>query len=110
MEQQSNGERGIGMAGGISWTKHWLTFDNSFFHPQSVHLTNNQLEFDDLILFPTDKCLFLSPELKGYSELYASNQQIFFEEYAKAHKKMSELGVKWKRSEESNLCCGISLE
>lgn len=97
------------MAGGISWTKNWLTFDNSFFHPQSSHLLSNQLEYDDLILFPTDKCLFLSPELKTYSELYASNQDIFFEEYAKAHKKMSELGVKWRKNDENNSYSGIKL-
>lgn len=97
------------MAGGISWTKNWLTFDNSFFHPQPAHLANNQLEYEDLILFPTDKCLFLSSELKGYSELYASNQEIFFEEYSKAHKKMSELGVKWRKNEENNLRCGIRI-
>ena len=97
------------MAGGISWTKNWLTFDNSFFQPHLDHLRSNKLEINDLILLPTYKCLFLSPELKGYSELYATNQEIFFEEYAKAHKKMSELGVKWRKNEENNLCCGISI-
>jgi hypothetical protein len=110
---QSTGEAGIGMAGGISFTKHWLSFDNSYFQPSShrLDLSQTEVEVDDLLLLPTDKTLFLSPEFKQYSELYGRDEKIFFLDYSQAHKKMSELGVKWMAmgsSAENNQ--GISLD
>lgn len=83
------------MAGGISFTEHWLTFDNSYFRPSPSRLTSPAHEVDDLLLLPTDKTLFLSPEFAQYAELYGRDEKVFFEDYAKAHKKMSELGVQW---------------
>jgi L-ascorbate peroxidase len=91
------------MAGGISFTKHWLSFDNSYFQPSSHRLETSQTEVDELLLLPTDKTLFLSPEFKQYSELYGRDEKIFFLDYSQAHKKMSELGAKWMGSENKGM-------
>jgi L-ascorbate peroxidase len=95
-------KEGIGcMSGGISFTKNWLRFDNSFYRPSSARLSSkdHEVEVEDLLLLPTDKVLFVSPEFKQYSDLYQRDQQSFFDDYAKAHKKMSELGVRWRGQE-----------
>merc|ERR1712014_407089 len=75
-------------AGGAAWTKNWLTFDNSYF--------KNYSEQDpDLLWFPTDAALHTDPDFKPTFELYASDEEAFFRDYAKAHKKLSELGAKF---------------
>ena len=33
---------------------------------------------------------------RPYAEKYAESQEKFFEDYAAAHKKLTELGVKWQ--------------
>ncbi len=38
---------------------------------------------------------FLSWSCRPYAEKYAESQDAFFEDYTKAHLKLSELGVKW---------------
>jgi hypothetical protein len=102
VSDSDSAKEGIGcMSGGISFTKNWLRFDNSFYRPSSARLSSkdHEVEVEDLLLLPTDKVLFVSPEFKQYSDLYQRDQQSFFDDYAKAHKKMSELGVKWRGQE-----------
>lgn len=81
-------KEGMGMMGGQSWTKSWLTFDNGYFKD---HLEGNK----DLQWLPTDACLFSDPGFKVYAEKFAQDQGAFFKAYAKAHKKLSELGAVW---------------
>ena len=76
--------------GGAAWTKNWLTFDNSYFAKWK-----ESKDDDDLIWFPTDDALFTDPSFKQFAELYKTNEKAFFKDYASAHKKLSELGVKW---------------
>lgn len=101
------------MAGGCSWTKYWLTFDNSYYS-RIDQLFNKSLldrvdnantpcskyhdDHDDepLLWLPTDQALYDSPEFHPYFIKYARNQQIFFQDYSIAHKKMSELGAKFR--------------
>ena len=78
------------MPGGISWTTHWLTFDNSFFQRW-----NESPDDSNLLLMPTDKALFTSPEFVPYAQAYAKDEELFFADYADAHRKMSELGAKF---------------
>jgi L-ascorbate peroxidase len=80
---------GVGMPGGRSWTKHWLTFDNEFF---------TQQRHPKLNWFPTDSALNEDPEFKKHFTRYA-NQATFFAEYALAHKKLSELGSVFEPAE-----------
>lgn len=140
---RNDGESGVGMPGGCSWTKNWLTFDNSYYRnafagtdkaaymstlvdedgerdgeSQENHLfsaisnpmrmTTNpkartpvnlnhllRLRDPELLWLPTDNALETDPELKSFFFMYAKSQQVWFHDYAAAHKKMTELGVKW---------------
>lgn len=81
-------KEGMGMMGGMSWTKEWLTFDNSYFKDwQEKHA--------DLQWLPTDECLFTDPGFKVHAERFAKSNEAFFASYASAHKKLSELGAVW---------------
>lgn len=82
-----DGNGGVGMKGGQSWTKKWLHFNNDYF-------TESRPD-DDLLWLPTDQCLKEDPKFKIYFEKFAADQGAFFEAYAVAHKKLSELGVEW---------------
>ncbi|GMH42397.1 hypothetical protein BSKO_10316 [Bryopsis sp. KO-2023] len=75
--------------GGSSWTKDWLKFDNSYF------VAIKEKKDKDLLVMETDACLFEADGFKSHAENYAKDQEAFFKDYAEAHKKLSELGVKW---------------
>jgi L-ascorbate peroxidase len=109
------------MAGGSSWTENWLTFDNSYFkrnpnmemgsnrtigtditinegdeNSKSKYESNSpRANQDELLWLPTDEALRKSPEFRSYFHQYAIDQDLFFNDYALAHKKMSELGAKF---------------
>lgn len=88
---RKDGAPGVGMPGGAAWTKNWLTFDNSYFR----NYTDAE-EDPDLLSFPTDQALHTDPVFKATFDLYAKDQEAFFRDYAKAHKKLSELGAKFE--------------
>ena len=77
---------------GISWTKNWLRFDNSYFKRICEYGTG---EDDDpnLLWLPTDSALQVSPEFKQFVSRYAADNALFLQEYSAAHKKMSEMGA-----------------
>ncbi|KAG6545434.1 hypothetical protein Mapa_013034 [Marchantia paleacea] len=83
----------IGAPGGQSWTAEWLKFDNSYFRDIKAQSD------DDLLVLPTDKVLTEDPEFKKYTDKYAEDQNAFFEDYAVAHAKLSELGSKFDPEE-----------
>lgn len=87
---RKDGASGIGMAGGCPWTKNWLTFDNGYFTQYKVADADS-----DLIWFPTDAALHTDPGFKPTFDKYAADQGAFFADYAKAHKKLSELGCRF---------------
>jgi len=78
-----DGNSGIGMAGGGSWATKWLKFDNEYY---------NRTADGDLVWLPTDECLKTDPTFSTFFDLYATDISAFFADYAKAHKKLSELG------------------
>lgn len=82
---RGDGKRGVGMSGGRSWTKKWLTFDNSYFKERDNHL----------LVLETDATLRSDPEFSPYFNLYAESEEIFFRDYALAHSMLSELGSKF---------------
>jgi catalase (peroxidase I) len=57
---------------------------------------NNSNEKEELLWLPTDQALFDSPEFRPYFIRYATDCNIFYNDYKKAHTKMSELGAKFK--------------
>jgi len=69
-----------------AWTPNPLQFDNSYF---KVLLEG---EKDGLIMLPSDKTLLTDPKTRELVELYAKNEDKFFEDYAESHEKLSELG------------------
>lgn len=87
---RKDGASGCGMGGGAAWTRNWLTFDNSYFKNYK-----DAEQDSDLLWFPTDAALHTDPDFKPTFDLYASDQEAFFRDYAKAHKKLSELGAKF---------------
>jgi len=81
----AGGATGNYMPGGQSWTENWLEFDNSYFKPAS----------QELLRLPTDNCLKNDPGFQTYVKIYAQDKEQFFRDYAKAHKKLSELGSRF---------------
>jgi L-ascorbate peroxidase len=83
-----------------------LKFDNEYYK----NLFNPQ---EGLLLLESDKCLAEDPAFKGFAQQYADNnvrlacsshgvwhltrlwQDVFFNDYAVSHQKLSELGVQW---------------
>ncbi|DBA66373.1 TPA: putative L-ascorbate peroxidase 7, chloroplastic [Trebouxia sp. C0005] len=75
--------------GGSSWTKEWLKFDNSYFKGLK------QQDDEHLLVLETDGVLMTDPKFKPWAIKYAEDEKLFFEDYAKAQVKLSELGSKW---------------
>ena len=90
---------GVNIPGGKSWTEKWMCFDNAYFR------RSEPLEDKDLLWLQTDRALCESPEFKPYYKKYASDQDVFFLDYARAHKKMSELGSKFGTPGGLNIDC-----
>ncbi|KAF5829755.1 L-ascorbate peroxidase [Dunaliella salina] len=51
---------------------------------------------NDLIVMDTDRVIFEDEGFKPWAEKYAADEAAFFNDYAVAHKKLSELGVEWE--------------
>lgn len=77
---------------GCSWTRKWLQFDNSYYQ----RAAEDSADAAQLLWLPTDQALYDSPEFRPYFVRYMNSQEDFFADYAAAHKKMSELGAKFK--------------
>jgi L-ascorbate peroxidase len=75
-------------AGGRSWTKDWLKFNNSYF----TDMGNGDPE---TMTFPTDSVLMHDSGFKNHFEAF-KDQATFFEAYGQSHKKLSELGSKFE--------------
>jgi len=92
-----DGQPGMGMSGGMSWTKNWLSFDNTYFtQPRAVaHGGPGKDMKDELLWLPTDSVLVTDPGFAKYFKLYAASQDAFFQDYAEAHRRLSEVGSKW---------------
>ena len=77
--------------GGSPWVENWLVFDNAYFK------TINDASTDaELLKLTSDKVLFKDAGFKHYAMKYAKSKDDFFVDYAKAHKKLSELGSKFE--------------
>jgi L-ascorbate peroxidase len=68
------------------WTMNPYVFDNTYF--QEILLGEN----GKYLKTEADLKLLHDPELKQWVEKYAADQNLFFENYAKAHIKVSEMG------------------
>jgi L-ascorbate peroxidase len=84
---------GMGMAGGRSWTKNWLTFDNSYF--TDMKAVSYQDDGGETLTLPTDFSLTEDAAFKVHFDEF-KDQAKFFEAYAAVHAKLSELGSKFE--------------
>jgi len=75
--------------GGRSWTKYWLSFDNSYFADMAA-------QDSECVAFPTDKVLMTDPEFKPHFDEFAASQPAFFAQYKESHRKLSELGARFE--------------
>eukprot|EP00301_Raphidiophrys_heterophryoidea_P026625 c9237_g1_i1.p1 GENE.c9237_g1_i1~~c9237_g1_i1.p1 ORF type:complete len:418 (-),score=113.47 c9237_g1_i1:147-1349(-) len=84
------------------WTRNPLRFDNQFFR-NLLYLEWRPRKWDgpfqyedvqtgELMMLPTDMALKTDPEFRKYVELYAKDEAVFFEDFAKAFSKLTELG------------------
>jgi L-ascorbate peroxidase len=78
-------------AGGSSWVENWLIFDNSYFKTMPDPSAD-----PELLKLSTDKTIFDDDGFKPFAENFRDSQDAFFESYAKAQKKLSELGSKFE--------------
>lgn len=77
--------------GGSPWTEQWLVFDNSYFT-----VIPDENADPELVKMQTDQTLFQDEGFRPYAEKFRDSQEEFFASYAKAHKKLSELGSKFE--------------
>lgn len=77
--------------GGASFTRQWLTFTNDYY--QNLLAAEKDPE---LLELETDSALVTDEGFRPFVEKYANDEKAFFDDYAAAHKKMSELGVEWE--------------
>ena len=87
---RSDGKEAKYNTGGSSWTKQWLIFDNSYY--QTIPDPDADPE---LLKLSTDCTLFDDEAFAPYATKFRDSQEAFFESYAKAHKKLSEIGSKF---------------
>ena len=80
--------------GGSSWTDRWLIFDNSYFT-----LLDDPNADEDLLKLSSDRAVYTDEGFRPFAEKFRDSQDAFFESYAKAHKKLSELGSKFEPEE-----------
>jgi L-ascorbate peroxidase len=88
---RSDGKEAKFNKGGSSWTEQWLVFDNSYFQT----IPNPDAD-PELLKMQSDTTLFADAGFKPFAEKFRDSQDAFFESYAKAHKKLSELGSKFE--------------
>jgi cytochrome c peroxidase len=78
-------------------------FDNSYFknlvsEQWTLKLSKDPAVFvnekEDLIMLPSDIALMIDPDFCKYVQVYASSQDAWFSDFARAFEKMLELGVK----------------
>ena len=91
---RSDGEEGFGMPGGTSWTRRWLTFDNSYFKREYAAEPSP----DELLWLSTDRALHEDPGFKPHFDRFARDEGAFFDRFAAAFAKLSERGARFAPS------------
>ena len=85
------------------WTTTPINFTNNFFNELlyeewTEKNWNGKKQFEDssktLTMLPTDLEIRDDPEFRKWADLYVNNQMLLFEDFAKAFKKLTELGFR----------------
>jgi cytochrome c peroxidase len=92
----------IGYSG--PWTNSEWTFSNEFYrelleNKWTVKKWDGPMQYEDptgtLMMLPSDKVLVEDPKFKKYVEMYANDEELWFEDFSKAFVKLTENGVKF---------------
>ena len=94
LQTRADGSEATYTKGGSSWTPNFLKFDNSYFQ-----VVSDDNADPDLLKLSTDKVIFIDEGFKPFAETFRTDEGAFFESYANAHKKLSELGSKFEPAE-----------
>ena len=92
--KRADGVEVVPAPGGSSWVENFLVFDNSYYQVMADESADKEL-----LKLSTDKVIFVDAAFKPFAEKFRDSQDAFFESYAKAHKKLSELGSKFEPAE-----------
>jgi len=90
VQTRADGTEAKYKAGGSSWTKQWLKFDNSYF----TTLPDPSAD-PELLKLSSDRTLFEDAGFKTFAEKFRDSEAEFFASYAAAHVELSELGSKF---------------
>jgi L-ascorbate peroxidase len=90
IQKFANGEEAPYTPGGSSWTPDFFVFDNSYFK-----IIEDETADEELLKMSTDRSVFVDEDFRPFAETFRDDQEAFFESYAKAHRKLSELGAKF---------------
>jgi L-ascorbate peroxidase len=86
----ADGSKAPYTAGGSSWTEQFFVFDNSYFQ-----VLDDENADEELLKLSSDRAVFVDEGFRPFAEKFRDDEGAFFESYAKAHKALSELGVKF---------------
>lgn len=96
------------------WTRAPTTFSNEYYRllleeEWTPKKWNGPLQYEnsksggDLMMLPTDLALAKDPQFRRYVEAYASDEKLFFRDFAHAFQKLMELGVDFDKKTQVNL-------
>lgn len=89
------------------WTRAEWTFSNEFYRELldekwTVKKWNGPRQYEDasgdLMMLPTDMVCLWEPELRKYVEMYAKDEDLWFQDFTKAFVKLTENGVKFPKT------------
>ena len=81
-----SGAHTLGRASGRPFTDDLFEFNNSYFR----RLLSPPREGDEgLVLLDSDRALLKDPETRDYVELYARDEESFFDDFSLAYRKMT---------------------
>lgn len=89
------------------WTRAEWTFSNEFYRELletkwTLKKWNGPRQYEDpsgdLMMLPSDMVCLWEPELRKYVEMYAKDEDLWFEDFTKAFVKLTENGVKFPKS------------
>ncbi|KAI9915264.1 hypothetical protein PsorP6_008145 [Peronosclerospora sorghi] len=86
------------------WTNAEWTFSNEYFrelieNKWTIKKWNGPMQYEDptgkLMMLPSDMVLIQDPKFKPYVEMYAKDEDLWFQDFSKAFVKLTENGVKF---------------
>ncbi|CAH0475863.1 unnamed protein product [Peronospora belbahrii] len=89
------------------WTNAEWTFSNEYFrelieNKWTIKKWDGPMQYEDptgkLMMLPSDMALIQDPKFKQYVEMYAKDEELWFQDFTKAFVKLTENGVKFEET------------